>query len=168
MNTTLVTIDSITVIIPNSTVTSSTIIDYSTKEPLQVGQTFIVAASMPDAEVRMDIREAIRKDSLLRYRFGTLHPLKSIDCMNAAYIVRVPCGSKEYDEMYYALAENVRAAFEEHYIQFIILETDRGYQKKDLKPGEEPKAVFALADGEKAVAAYEYCNLHGLWKADIK
>ncbi len=74
MNTTLVTIDSITVIIPNSTATSGTIIDYSTKEPLQVEQTFIVAASMPDAEVRMDIREAIRKDSLLRYRFGTLHP----------------------------------------------------------------------------------------------
>ena len=55
-----------------------------------------------------------------------------------------------------------------HYIQFIILETDRGYQKKDLKPGDKPEAVFALADGEKAVAAYEYCNLHGLWKAEIK
>ncbi|HBC27492.1 MAG TPA: desulfoferrodoxin, partial [Ruminococcaceae bacterium] len=28
--------------------------------------------------------------------------------------------------------------------------------------------VFALAEGEKPVAVYEYCNLHGLWKADIK
>ncbi len=56
---------------------------------------------------------------------------------------------------------------EEHYIQFIILETKTGYQKKDLKPGEKPEAVFALADGEEPVAAYEYCNLHGLWKADI-
>ncbi len=54
-----------------------------------------------------------------------------------------------------------------HYIQFIVLETSQGYQKKDLKPGEEPKAVFALAEGETAVAAYEYCNLHGLWKAEI-
>ena len=56
---------------------------------------------------------------------------------------------------------------EEHYIQFIILETTTGFQKKDLKPGDAPKACFALAPGEKAVAAYEYCNLHGLWKADI-
>jgi superoxide reductase len=56
---------------------------------------------------------------------------------------------------------------EEHYIQFIILETKTGSQKKDLKPGEKPEAVFALADGEEPVAAYEYCNLHGLWKADI-
>ena len=53
-----------------------------------------------------------------------------------------------------------------HYIQFIILETNQGYQKKDLKPGEAPTAKFALADGETAVAAYEYCNLHGLWKAE--
>ena len=27
-----------------------------------------------------------------------------------------------------------------------------------------PKAVFKAAD---PVAAYEYCNLHGFWKADI-
>ncbi len=24
----------------------------------------------------------------------------------------------------------------------------------------------ALAPGEEVVAAYEYCNLHGLWKAE--
>ena len=53
-----------------------------------------------------------------------------------------------------------------HYIQFIILETNKGYHKCDLKPGDAPKAEFILADGEKAIAAYEYCNLHGLWKAE--
>nr|WP_027870195.1 desulfoferrodoxin family protein [[Eubacterium] cellulosolvens] len=56
---------------------------------------------------------------------------------------------------------------EAHYIQFIILETNLGFQKKDLKPGQKPEAVFALAPDEKPVAAYEYCNLHGLWKKDI-
>ena len=55
---------------------------------------------------------------------------------------------------------------EAHYITFIVLETSQGYQKKNLKPGEKPMAVFALAEGEKAVAAYEFCNLHGLWTAD--
>ena len=34
-----------------------------------------------------------------------------------------------------------------HYITFIVLETSQGYQKKDLKPGDKPEAVFALADG---------------------
>lgn len=53
-----------------------------------------------------------------------------------------------------------------HYIQFIILETKQGYTKKDLKPGDKPVAEFKLSDGDEVVAAYEYCNLHGLWKAD--
>ena len=56
---------------------------------------------------------------------------------------------------------------EEHFINFVILETEKGFQKVTLAPGAEPKAVFALAEGDKAVAAYEYCNLHGLWKAEI-
>ena len=55
---------------------------------------------------------------------------------------------------------------EAHYIQWIILETNKGFTKKDLHPGEKPCAVFALCDDEKVVAAYEYCNLHGLWKAE--
>ncbi len=56
---------------------------------------------------------------------------------------------------------------EEHYIQWIALETEQGNQRKPLAPGAEPKAVFALAPGDKAIAAYEYCNLHGLWKAEL-
>jgi superoxide reductase len=31
---------------------------------------------------------------------------------------------------------------EEHHIEWIILETKQGYQKKDLKPGEKPEAAF--------------------------
>ncbi len=54
-----------------------------------------------------------------------------------------------------------------HYIQYIWLETDKGYMQKNLTPSDKPCAEFVLADGEKAIAAYEYCNLHGLWKADI-
>ncbi len=56
---------------------------------------------------------------------------------------------------------------EEHHIAFIILETDKGVQKKFLDHTGKPEAVFALAEGEKPVAAYEYCNLHGFWKAEI-
>ncbi len=56
---------------------------------------------------------------------------------------------------------------EEHYIQWIALETKEGNQRKLLKPGEEPKAVFAITETDEVVAAYEYCNLHGLWKAEM-
>ena len=53
-----------------------------------------------------------------------------------------------------------------HYIEWIMLETAQGRQRKILKPGDEPKAVFALTDGDAATAAYAYCNLHGLWKSE--
>jgi len=55
----------------------------------------------------------------------------------------------------------------EHHIEFIVLETENGFQKKDLTVGEAPEAVFVMADGEKPKTVYAYCNLHGLWKADI-
>lgn len=54
---------------------------------------------------------------------------------------------------------------EKHSIQWIALETEQGVQVKYLHPGEAPKASFALSSDDKLVAAYEYCNLHGLWKA---
>ena len=53
----------------------------------------------------------------------------------------------------------------EHFIQFIAIETKHGSQIKYLQPGEKPQASFVLADGDQLVAAYEYCNLHGLLKA---
>lgn len=56
----------------------------------------------------------------------------------------------------------------EHYITWVALETTEGLYRKELKPGSEPVAKFALTEGEKPVAAYEYCNLHGLWKTEIK
>lgn len=55
----------------------------------------------------------------------------------------------------------------EHYIEWIYLVTKQGVQRKCLEPGQEPTAVFALAEGDVAVEAYEYCNLHGLWKKEI-
>ena len=54
-----------------------------------------------------------------------------------------------------------------HYIEWVILETEKGYQKVDLKPEQAPVAEFIVPEGDKPVAAYEYCNLHGLWKAEI-
>ena len=54
----------------------------------------------------------------------------------------------------------------EHHIAWIVLETKNGFQKKELDPAGKPCAVFTV-DGDEAVAAYEYCNLHGLWKKEL-
>ena len=52
---------------------------------------------------------------------------------------------------------------EKHFIEWIALETKETTALKSLKPGDAPKAVFALTDGDDVVRAYAYCNLHGLW-----
>ena len=56
---------------------------------------------------------------------------------------------------------------EEHHIAWIALEGKQGTQRKFLEPTGAPEATFALAGGDEAVAAYAYCNLHGLWKTDL-
>jgi superoxide reductase len=83
----------------------------------------------------------------------------------------------------------------EHFIEWIALVADNKIEIVHLKPGMQPKAEFAYFIGEdetpfigendeivpnceahpcnfatsikttKAVLAYAYCNLHGLWKA---
>ena len=51
----------------------------------------------------------------------------------------------------------------EHLIEWVAVETEQGYQVKYLSAGAVPTCTFTLADGDKAVAVYAYCNLHGLW-----
>lgn len=54
----------------------------------------------------------------------------------------------------------------EHFIQWIYVETEQGGQFKKLQPGAAPQADFWLGT-DKAVAVYEYCNIHGLWKTEV-
>ena len=56
---------------------------------------------------------------------------------------------------------------EEHSIGWIELETNLGIRRNALNPGDAPDCEFALDEGETVVAVYAWCNLHGLWKAEI-
>ncbi len=54
----------------------------------------------------------------------------------------------------------------EHFIQWIAVVTESEVYTKFLTPADAPKAVFTLPTGTAAeFEVYEYCNLHGLWKA---
>ncbi len=56
---------------------------------------------------------------------------------------------------------------QEHSIQWIYLQTDKGLHSKFLEAGDAPEATFAVYD-EKPLAVYAYCNLHGLWLNEIE
>lgn len=53
---------------------------------------------------------------------------------------------------------------EDHHIAWIELIADNQSLMAFLKPGDKPEAVFKT-DAARVVAR-EYCNLHGLWKAE--
>ena len=42
---------------------------------------------------------------------------------------------------------------------------DRKIKFVPLGNEDKPEAVFYVAEGDTPLAVYEYCNLHGLWKA---
>ena len=56
---------------------------------------------------------------------------------------------------------------EEHNISWIYVETECGGQRKILKVNNEPKTSFSLID-DKPLSIFAYCNLHGLWKSEVK
>lgn len=85
---------------------------------------------------------------------------------DAAGEKHVPMIAKEGNLVKVTVGSVEHPMLDAHYIMWIVLETNQGFQKKDLKPGQKPEATFALAEGEEVVAAYEYCNLHGLWMAE--
>ena len=86
--------------------------------------------------------------------------------VDAATEKHVPVVSIDGDTVTVEVGSVEHPMLPEHFIQWIYLETDKGLQMKYLEPGDKPKAVFSL-NGEKAIAAYEYCNLHGLWRKEI-
>ncbi len=53
----------------------------------------------------------------------------------------------------------------EHYIDWVCIETEEGFQLKKLKSDTSPKVSFSLSKGDKVKSVYAFCNLHSLWKA---
>lgn len=83
--------------------------------------------------------------------------------VDAALEKHVPVISEENSTVTVTCGEVIHPMTEEHYIEFMVIETNKGYSIKYLNPGDEPKCVFELTNDEKLISAYAYCNLHGLW-----
>jgi superoxide reductase len=76
----------------------------------------------------------------------------------------IPVWSVEGNVVTVTVGSVIHPMAEEHFIEWISLQTKQGNQRKALKPGDTPTACFALCEGDEVEAAYAYCNLHGLWK----
>ena len=99
-------------------------------------------------------------------------------CCGQAMVEMVPNtqdGAHEKHIPVFEIVENVlhvkvgsieHPMMENHYIEWIAIQTNMGNQRKVLQPGDKPEADFALLPGEKVLAVLEHCNLHGLYKAE--
>ncbi|GAB6156414.1 desulfoferrodoxin [Desulfosporosinus burensis] len=56
---------------------------------------------------------------------------------------------------------------EKHFIRFIEVLTKDQVLRAELAPNQAPEAIFKLAKSDDVVEVREYCNIHGLWKADL-
>lgn len=84
---------------------------------------------------------------------------------DAAVEKHVPVYTVEGGKVLVTVGDVEHPMAEEHYIEWISLQTKSGNQRKALNPGDAPKVCFALCEGDEVEAVYAYCNLHGLWKA---
>ena len=86
---------------------------------------------------------------------------------DAAVEKHVPAVKVNGNEVHVQVGSVEHPMLPEHYIEFIWMETEKGSQLANLKPGDKPEAIFTLAEGDKVVDVYAHCNLHGLWKAQM-
>lgn len=85
---------------------------------------------------------------------------------DAATEKHIPCVTTDGHTVHVAIGSVPHPMIDEHHIEFIYLLTKNGGQMKRMSVGNAAEADFALAN-DTVVAAYEYCNLHGLWKIDL-
>ena len=83
----------------------------------------------------------------------------------AAHEKHIPVWKKDGCKVVVEVGSVAHPMADDHYIEWICLQTKQGNQRKFLKPGDEPKACFAICEGDEVETAYAYCNKHGLWKA---
>lgn len=83
---------------------------------------------------------------------------------DGAYEKHVPVYTVEGNIVTVTVGAVEHPMMEAHYIEWISLQTSAGNQRKVLRPGDPPKACFALCEGETVEAVFAYCNLHSLWK----
>jgi len=87
---------------------------------------------------------------------------------DGAFEKHVPIITREGDKVIVRVGEVDHPMIEQHYIEWIALKTKCGNQRKELKPGDEPKKCFRVCENDEIIAAYAYCNLHSLFKKEVK
>ena len=89
--------------------------------------------------------------------------LVTANTVDAAFEKHVPVIRQEGSEIRLSVGSTPHPMTKAHYIQWLILQTNRGTYTCCLPPESMPEACFTIRPDESPVRAYAWCNLHGLW-----
>ena len=84
---------------------------------------------------------------------------------DAAVEKHIPVYRVEDGKVFVTVGSVAHPMLQEHYIEWVSLQTKLGNQRKALNPGDKPEVCFSICEGDEVEAVYAYCNLHSLWKA---
>ena len=96
---------------------------------------------------------------------GTPMKLMTENTVDASKEKHVPVIEKTSDGFKVKVGSAAHPMEEKHFIEWIELLADGRAYRRFLNPGDAPEAVFCIT--ADTVGAREYCNLHGLWRADL-
>ena len=85
--------------------------------------------------------------------------------VDAAVEKHVPVYEVVDNELVVTVGEVEHPMSEEHYIMWVLLVTDNRSYRVELKPNDKPVVKLPYVENS---TLYAYCNLHGLWKNEIK
>ncbi len=96
----------------------------------------------------------------------------SANSTDASVEKHVPVFTREGNVVKVTVGSIPHPMTDEHHIEWIEVHSDTRVQRKYLKPGDAPEALFACppdaCQSGKKPMVYAYCNLHGLWGGQIE
>lgn len=82
--------------------------------------------------------------------------------VDASFERHLPTYEKEGDDIHIKVDHVME---EDHYIEWILVKTEKENREIILKPGDTPEMTVPY---EKGALIYTYCNKHGLWKTVVE
>jgi len=80
----------------------------------------------------------------------------------------VPSYVRNGNEVTVSVGSTLHPSSKEHYIDWVAILTNKGYQVKYISRNELPITKFFLDKDEELLSIYSYCNLHSLYEKKIK
>lgn len=90
----------------------------------------------------------------------------TVNTVDASQEKHVPVAVRDGNKLTVTVGSVLHPMTPEHHIAWIVVAQGSNTLRADLEHTGEPSAVFLL-EGDEPATVYEYCNLHGLWAADI-